>query len=48
MKGLKVVTDTVSFPVGEVSAEEDTTITLIPEVDIMDSILSITESNTKE
>jgi hypothetical protein len=42
MKGLKVVVDTVSFPV-----KEDTTIISIPEVNVMDSILSITESNTK-
>lgn len=43
MKGLKVVVDTVSFPIGE-----DTTIIPTPEVNVMDSILSITESNTKE
>lgn len=42
MKGLKAVVDTVSVPIGE-----DTTIILIPEVNVMDSILSITESNTK-
>jgi hypothetical protein len=43
MKGLKTVVDTVSVPV-----EEDTTIIPTPEVNVMDSILSITESNTKE
>ena len=54
MKNLKVeAIDTASFPVGdEVSAEEDTIqipIKIIePEVNIMDSILSITDSNTKE
>jgi hypothetical protein len=54
MKNLQVaVVDTASFPVGdEVSAEEDTISIPVkvaePEINIMDSILSITESNTKE
>jgi len=43
MKDLKAVADTVSF-----ATKEDTTIIPIPEINIMDSILSITESNTKE
>lgn len=47
MKGLNVVVDTVSVP-ASVPVEEDTTIIPTPEVNVMDSILSITESNTKE
>jgi hypothetical protein len=42
MKGLKAVVDTVSF------ATKEHTIIPIPEVNVMDSILLITESNTKE
>lgn len=52
MKGLRMTTDVDSLPAAaapeEVSAEEDTTIIQIPELNVMDSILSITNSNIEK